>query len=197
MDLFQGSTPQNFIPFRLENILEEDEQTPESISVRTFDSSASQPPFTTEGGPQATPLSVDSETDVNAFAEAMVQIMEKVQSPIKEESSSADSNTREQPKGPEPGGDLSPPEARNRTSTHVPEAQTGRRDTSSTSLEANLQIAPTSRTQLTELLPVDTNDDEETREEKKPSGEDTSSSLHDALPLPDGVSIVKYLIDAS
>ena len=196
MDSFQGSTPPNFISFRLESILEEDEQIPEPTNVETSHSSASQPPIVTEGGPQASPLSVDSETDVNAFAEAMVPIMEKIQSPIREESNPAGPNSREKLEGREQGGDLSPPETCNRTSTPVPEAQVGSEDTSSVSLEANLQIAPTSRTQLTELLPVQTND-KKVRGEKELSGENTSSSLHDAPPLPDGVSIVRYLTDAS
>ena len=79
----------------------------------------------------------------------------------------------------------------------MPEFQTGQGNASSTSLEANLEIAPTSRTQLTELLPIQTNEGEESREEKRASEEDTSSSLHDAPPLPDGASVVRYLTDAS
>ena len=197
MDSFQRSTPPNFISFRLENILEEDEQTPDPTNVETSHSSASQPHTVAEDGPQASPLSsVDSETDVNAFAEAMVQIMEKIQSPIREESNPADLNSGKNPEGQEQGGDLSLPEPCNRTSTPVPVAQVGRGDVSSSFLEASLQIAPASRTQLTELLPVQTND-EDVRGEKELSGEETSSSLYDAPPLPDGVSVVRYLTDAS
>ena len=198
MDFLQVSTPLRFIPFCLDNLPEDNEQIPESTSVETSDSSANQPPVTTEGGPQASPLSVDSETDVNVFAEAMVQIMEKVQSPLQEKSIVADPSTNEQIKDRELESDLTLPEVRNRTSTPIPGGHTCGRDISSTSLEANLQVAPTSRTKLTELHPVQANDDEErTREEKEPSGEDTSSSLHDAPPLPDGVSIVRYLIDTT
>ena len=123
--------------------------------------------------------------------------MEKVQSPIQEESIVADPSTSEQIKERELESDLTLPEVHNRTSTPIPEGHTGGRDISSISLEANLQVAPTSRTRLTELLPVQANDDERTREEKEPSGEDTSSSLHDAPPLPDVVSIVRYPTDAS
>ena len=151
MDFFQGSTPLRFIPFRLDNIPEEIEQIPESTSVRTTDSCANQPPVTTtEGEPQEFPLSVDSETDVNSFTEAMIQIMEKVQSPIQEESIIAHPSTSGQINDRELEIDPTLPEVRNRTSTPVPEEYTGGRDRGSTSLETNLQVAPTSRTQLTE-----------------------------------------------
>ena len=53
------------------------------------------------------------------------------------------------------------------------------------------------QTQLTELLPIQINEGEGSREEKRTSEEDTSSSLHDAPPLPDGASVVRYLTDAS
>ena len=82
MNLFQRSTPPNFIPFRLENVLEEDVQTQDPTCVRTPDNPTNQAPNTTESGLQTCPLSVDSETDVNVFAETMVRIMEKVHSPI-------------------------------------------------------------------------------------------------------------------
>ena len=87
MDFFQGSTPPSFIPFRLENVLEEDVQTPDPTSVRTPDNPTNQALNTNESGLQTSPLSVDSETDVNVFAETMVRIMDKVHSPIQEEPS--------------------------------------------------------------------------------------------------------------
>ena len=105
-------------------------------------------------GPQKSPLSVDSETDVNAFADAMVQLMKKAQSPIQEESNQENQSNSETIGDLELATDPARPEGHNRTSTPVPVAQTGGGDANSTSLEANLQIAPTSRTQLTELLPI-------------------------------------------
>ena len=118
MDFFQGSTPLKFIPFRLDYIPEEDEQIPESTSVESASNAINRPTTTVTGSePQGSPLSVDSETDVKAFADAKVKLMEKAQSPIQEESN------QEYPSNSEQVGDLkletdpTLPEDRNRTST--------------------------------------------------------------------------------
>ena len=69
---------------------------------------------------------------------------------------------------------------------------------SSTSLEANLQIALITRTQQTELLPIESSDEPGTTDSRHNQLEDDrSSSLHDAPPLPDGVSVVGHLSDPS
>ena len=197
MDFFQGSTPPNFIPFRLENVLEEDVLTPDPTSVRTPDDPTTQAPRTSESGLQVSPQSVDSETDVNVFAEKMVRIMEKVQSPIQEETIVANPADEQPFKNYESGENSSAPDIRNRTSTPEPKSQTRQGDASFTSIEANLEIAPISRTQLTELLLVQSNEGEESRGQRRPSEENTSSSVHDVPPLPVGASVVRYLTEAS
>ena len=181
MDFFQGSTPLNFIPFRLDNSPKDDEQTPGPSSVETTSGSTSQLLATAIGTePQESPLSVDSETDVNAFAEAMVQVMEKTQSPIQEESSLLDPKASGQSDNLEMDDNPEEPRGRNRTSTPVLADQVTGKDASSTSLEANLQVAPISRTQLTELLPVQFDKGQESRESQQQPEDDTSSSLQDA-----------------
>ena len=175
MDFFQGSSPPNFIPFRLENVLEEDVLTPDPTIVRTPGDPTTQAPRTSESGLQVSPQSVDSETDVNVFAEKMVRIMEKVQSPIQEETIVANPADEQPFKNYESGENSSAPDIRNRTSTPEPKPQTRQRDASFTSIEANLEIAPISRTQLTELLLVQSNEGDESRGQRRPSEEDTSS----------------------
>ena len=141
----------------------------------------SQPTTTATGiEPLESPLSVESETDVKAFAEAMVQIMEKAQSPIPEETSQEQSGSSKQVEGFELEANLNDTKDRNLTSTPVPEAQTVGENASSTSLEASLQIAPSSRTQLTELLPVQTSDELGEVGAHHQLEDDISSSLHDA-----------------
>ena len=113
---------------------------------------------------------MDSETDVIAFADAMIQIMEKAQSPIQEESNQDDPNSIG--KIGDLGLVIDPTQikGRNRTSTPVPVSQIGGGDESSTSLEANLRVAPTSRTQLTELLPLQSSDEQETLKQASAAG---------------------------
>ena len=131
--------------------------------------------------PLESPLSVENETDVNAFAEAMVQTKEKAQSPIHEEASLEHLGSSKQVEGFELEANPNGSEDRNMTSTPVPEAQIVGEDTSSTSLEANLQVAPSSRTQLTQLLPVQTSGDlGEVDSQHRQEDDTSSSSLHDA-----------------
>ena len=91
MDSYQGSTPLNFIPFRLENLPKKNapEPTTSQASVHaTSEGLSSNParlqaenaglsPATTE---KYSPInSQGSSTDVTAYAEAMIQNMEQQQ----------------------------------------------------------------------------------------------------------------------
>ena len=71
-------------------------------------------------------------------------------------------------------------EDRPRTSAPVSEVQASGRDESLTSLEATLQVATTSRTPLTEILPVHTPDGEESASTCQQQGNETTSPLYDA-----------------
>ena len=83
--------------------------------------------------------------------------MEQVQSPILEESN------QENPNGSEQIGDPGLTADHTATgTTPVPAAQIGGGDVSFASLEAYLQVAPTSRTQLTELLLAQSTDEQGT-----------------------------------
>ena len=147
MDFFQGSTPPNFIPFRLENVLEEDVLTPDPTSVRTPDDPTTQATRTSESGLQVSPILL---------------------SPIQEETIVANPADEQPLKNYESGENSSAPDIRNRTSTPEPKPQTRQGDASFTSIEANLENAPISRTQLIELLLVQSNEGEESRGQRRP-----------------------------
>ena len=84
--------------------------------------------------------------------------MEKAQAGTQEESTRENLVGGKQPEMLNPAGSSSQWEDRPRSSTLELEIQASGRDESLTSLEANLQVATTSRTPLTELLPVHTPD---------------------------------------
>ena len=90
MAFFQVSVPPNIIPFCLENQTKEKSATPNLPPTNHLD--AVEDPFAEPKMAKAveSPRSADSEPDVNAFAEAMVQQMESKQASTQEETILAD-----------------------------------------------------------------------------------------------------------
>ena len=91
MDLFQGSTPVNLIPFHLDKQSEENAGTPDAAHTLTpaISGRQSHSPQASRK-PQGSPSIVDSEVDVNLLAVEMVRTMKEVQIAVPEESEQED-----------------------------------------------------------------------------------------------------------
>ena len=127
----------------------------------------------------------------------MVNIMEIAQAATQEESTREDLVGGKQPEGLNPACSSSQWEDRPTISTPVPEVEASDRDESLVSLEANLQVATTSKTPLTELLPVHTPDAVESEGTNQQHRDVTTSSLYDAASMSEGTSEVRFLTDPS
>ena len=125
MDIFQGSSPPNFISFCLENQNIEESQTPTNTTVnihaqseQTFDPSSvltanlSRHPIPTplphvrfvtfqDQNTTESPLSIDSNVDVTAYATEMVQRMEARQVAASPPSEETDESSPEASSGTE------------------------------------------------------------------------------------------------
>ena len=206
MDFFQGSLPPNFISFCLE---QQNVDEPQVQSITTTGNSTalpqrplpismpsstpSPPPFppirTFLGQAQQltadSPFSNESNVDVTAYADEMVQRMEVSQaltdtspaSPREEEPSPA--------QGPVvPYVGLDPIQVR--ASTPTPSEQPGTEVTSVSQLESSLSVAPQSQSGFPELQLVQNRSHDISAVSFLQSDDEASSSVHEPPPLPGG-----------
>ena len=166
MDSYQGSTPLNFIPFRLENPPKENAPVPTPYQVSN-PAVVENLATTLEGPPQdgisiqvpqpeakrgSPALSQDSDADVTAYAESVVQRMQQAQSHTVQDSSLSESVL---PKGQESAN--VPPELitttleNRRSSTTIQSDEEERQEADLSALESALKVIMTSESQLPEL----------------------------------------------
>ena len=206
MDFFQGSLPPNFISFCLE---QQNVDEPQVQSITTTGNSTalpqrplpismpsstpSPPPFppirTFLGQAQQltadSPFSNESNVDVTAYADEMVQRMEVSQgltdtdpaSPTEEEPSPA-----QDPVVP----DVGHVPIQVRTSTPTPFEQPGTGVTSISQLESSLSAAPQSQSGFPELQLAQNRSHDTSAVSFLQSDDEASSSVHEPPPLPDG-----------
>ena len=206
MDFFQGSLPPNFISFCLE---QQNVDEPQIQSITTTGNSTalpqrplpismpsstpSPPPFppirTFLGQAQQltadSPFSNESNVDVTAYADEMVQRMEVSQgltdtnpaSPTEEEPSPA-----QDPVVP----DVDHVPIQVRTSTPTPLEQPGTEVTSISQLESSLSVAPQSQSGFPELQLAQNRSHDTSAVSFLQSDDKASSSVHEPPPLPGG-----------
>ena len=206
MDFFQGSLPPNFISFCLE---QQNVDEPQIQSITTTGNSTalpqrplpismpsstpSPPPFppirTFLGQAQQltadSPFSNESNVDVTAYADEMVQRMEVSQgltdtnpaSPTEEEPSPA-----QDPVVP----DVGHVPIQVRTSTPTPLEQPGTEVTSISQLESSLSVAPQSQSGFPELQLAQNCSHDTSAVSFLQSDDEASSSVHEPPPLPGG-----------
>ena len=206
MDFFQGSLPPNFISFCLE---QQNVDEPQIQSITTTGNSTalpqrplpismpsstpSPPPFppirTFLGQAQQltadSPFSNESNVDVTAYADEMVQRMEVSQgltdtnpaSPTEEEPSPA-----QDPVVP----DVDHVPIQVRTSTPTPLEQPGTEVTSISQLESSLSVAPQSQSGFPELQLAQNRSHDTSAVSFLQSDDEASSSVHEPPPLPGG-----------
>ena len=206
MDFFQGSLPPNFISFCLE---QQNVDEPQIQSITTTGNSTalpqrplpismpsstpSPPPFppirTFLGQAQQltadSPFSNESNVDVTAYADEMVQRMEVSQgltdtnpaSPTEEEPSPA-----QDPVVP----DVGHVPIQVRTSTPTPLEQPGTEVTSISQLESSLSVAPQSQSGFPELQLAQNRSHDTSAVSFLQSDDEASSSVHEPPPLPGG-----------
>ena len=149
------------------------------------------------GLPICYPASVESDTDVNAFADAMVSVMERAQAAIQEDTDEENPGDNAQLDSPDSGLTHSGAEQRNTTSTTVSDVSHAEGELSLTTLETTLQVATSSRTILPVLLPAHSTSAIGGINLLFQLEDDSTSSVCDAPPLPCGTSDVKFSTDPS
>ena len=206
MDFFQGSLPPNFISFCLE---QQNVDEPQLQSITTTGNSTALPqrplpismPSSTPSPPPFPPIrtflgqvqqltadspfSNESNVDVTAYADEMVQRMEVSQGltdtnpagPRKEEPSPAQG-----PVVPDVGHVL----IQVRTSTPTPLEQPGTEVTSISQLESSLSVAPQSQSGFPELQLAQNRSHDTSAVSFLQSDDEASSSVHEPPPLPGG-----------
>ena len=206
MDFFQGSLPPNFISFCLE---QQNVDEPQIQSITTTGNSTALPqrplpismPSSTPSPPPFPPIrtflsqvqqltadspfSNESNVDVTAYADEMVQRMEVSQgltdtgpaSPAEEEPSPA-----QDPVVP----DVGHVPIQVRTSTPTPLEQPGTEVTSISQLESSLSVAPQSQSGFPELQLAQNRSHDTSAVSFLQSDDEASSSVHELPPLPGG-----------
>ena len=143
--------------------------------VNTIGETAQEPTLTS-------PPSVESETDVNAFAETMVKHIESQQARDALVGSPAGPNFRRKDRRVEP-----------RASTPIIPGDETITDISLNNLESGLQVATTSRTTLQELLPSSSAQPGKTVLSDVTTSDEKKTSICDVPALPEGVQRVRFL----
>ena len=212
MDSYQGSTPLNFIPFRLEIPLKENASTPTLPQVNSpvnaedlptlieghkrSEAGISEPqPETKHSGSAG---SQDSDTDVTVYADSMVQRMEQTQSPATEDSSlppSASSQGQELTPGTQ---ELMLTVLEERiSSTPIQSEEEGKQGANLSALESALEVVMTSGTQLPELRDREDPNQSEASGVQSKTDEDNASTVCDVPALPGGDPKVRFAVSRS
>ena len=213
MDFFRGRSPPNFISICLDNQNSNETQAP-SNPVLEIPVESSQLQVPTEGTQLDTPTeqdsgqlnfatlatspgSIDSQPDVNVYADAMVQRLKSSQTPAPSagpEQVSAGLSEAQEPREQKQSTPLSSPKL---ASTCFRPIEAVPLDNSLTQLESTLRVAATLRTQLPELLPAHDLSREHSDLSNLQSNEDNDSSVYKIPALPSGETRVRFLADLS
>ena len=196
MDYYQGSIPLHFIPFGLENQMAENLEAPtpsqaiepvktviaDDGSGKAVSSNAPAPPPL----PDFSPLSQDSEQDVTAYAESVVEKIERAERTSQLTAVSMSSATPPQDLGLLDSLDASLNQGIERSSTPISSPK--RRDpvANLSGLESVLHVATTLGSQLPELRLTSDLTSSMQEQVPDPAGEDTTTSVQDAPALPSG-----------
>ena len=215
MDSYQGSTPLNFIPFRLENLLKENALAPSTSQAyvhATSEGSSSDPrgPLSENicGRPVHSPANIERDSPSNSqgssiddtiYAESMVQRMEQQQELVPQQagtlntSSNNDGSLYAEVKA---NASIDPEIWRSSTPILSGEEEEAR-EADLSALESALRVIITSESQLPELL--DGTEPELVNVGGAPSrtDEENASSVCDAPALPGGAPRVHFLADQS
>ena len=198
MDTFQGSIPLIFISFRLDNQTSEIENVSNPSGLpQTISNEGTVPSVADIARSAISPQSVESEVDVNAYAEAKVQEMEVEQSQMQQRSPTSDPNLM-----------MTNPEASTinyvpqslvpvRSSTPIPVETAGISQASLHTLEAGLTVVNNPRSQLPELLPATEVGTVVPPVRKTLDDEDGESSVYEVPMLPTQEHKVRFLTDLS
>ena len=196
MDYYQGSVPLHFIPFCLENQMAENLEAPTSSqaieSVKTViaddgsgkvvSSNAPAPPPL----PDVSPLSQDSEQDVTAYAESVVEKIERAERTSQLTAVSTSSAIPGQDLGLLDSLDASLNQGIERSSTPISSPKHRDPVANLSGLESVLHVATTLGSQLPELRLTSDLASSTQEQAPDPAGEDTTSSVQDAPALPSG-----------
>ena len=205
--------PPNFISFCLVNQNVEETQTPSNLAPEIpIESSQPQVPLTSihpdtsaeqnSGQPNLARLVAstgnnDSQTDVNALTEAMVQRLESLQTPEPREVSVQTSAGIDETQESRDKIESTPLSSPNLASTPFQSGEGVSLNSSLTQLESTLRVATTSRTQLPELFSAPDLSQEHSDPTNPQSNEDNDSSIHEVPALPGGKTRVRFLADLS
>ena len=214
MYFFQGSSPPNFICFCLDNQNVNETQTTSkpALEIPVESSQPQVPPSSTQPGTstdhysgqpnlvtlEASPGSIDSQTDVNVYAEAMVRRLESLQTSEPRVASVQASAGLDGAQESRNQRESTPLSSSNLASTSFqPSSEGVSLDSSLTQLESTLRVATTSRTQLPELLSAHDLSREHSDPSNLQSNEDNDSSIYEVPALPSGETRVRFLTDLS
>ena len=198
MDSFQGSIPLCFISFYLDNQTSEIGNTSNPPRIQQTVSHEKDVPNMANAARSGTsPQSVESEVDVNAYAEAKMHEME------------ADRfKTLVQPPADDPSSAMSHAEVSTgdqglqsivpiQSSTPIPVDAAGTSQASFKALESGLRVADNPGSQLPELLPATITDTTAVMAGKFSGDEDCESSVCEVPVLPMHEPKVRFLADFS
>ena len=212
MDSYQGSTPLNFIPFRLEIPPKENASAPTLPQVsspvnvedlttlveghKQHKAGPSEPqPGIQHGGSAG---SQDSDTDVTGYADTMVRRMEQTQSPATKDSSpppTVSSQGQELTSGTQ---ELTPTVLeRRRSSTPIHSEEEGRQEANLSALESALEVVMVSGSQLPELRDRENLSQSEASGIQSKTDEDNASTVSDVPALPGGDPKVRFAVSRS
>ena len=209
MDSYQRSTPLSFIPFRFENPPKENAPAPTPAQVSNL-AVVENLATTLEGPPQdgisiqvpqpeakhgSPALSQDSDADVTAYAESVVQRMQQAQTHTVQDSSLSESVP---PKGQESANvppELIPTTLENRrSSTPIQSEEEERQEAELSALESALKVIMTSESQLPELRDRHNSGQVDISGAQSRTDEDNASSVCDVPSLPGGIPKVRFTV---
>ena len=198
MDTFQGSIPLNFISFRLYNQASEIENASNPSGLpQTISNEGTVPSVAYIARSVISPQSVESEVDVNAYAEAKVQEMEVEQSQVQQRSPTSDPNLMTA--NPEASTNDYVPQSLVpvRSSTPIPVETAGISQASLHTLEAGLTVVNNPGSQLPELLPATEAETVVPPVRRTLDDEHGESSVYEVPMLPTQEHKVRFLTDLS
>ena len=198
MDSFQGSIPLNFISFYLDNQTSEIEITsnpaglPQTIPSESVTQNAADIARTV-----TSPQSVESEVDVNAYAEAKMHEMEIEQAQTQQQPLTGSSNTATSVAATSAGAQTLDCIVPVRSSTPIPVDAAGTSQASLNTLESGLKVMDRPLSQLPELIPATQMEATATLLGRAPDDEDCESSVYEVPVLPTHEHKVRFLTDLS
>ena len=198
MDFFQGSIPLSFISFFLDNQTSEIENTSDPSRIQQTVSNENAVPSTMNTARSGTsPQSVESEVDVNAYAEAKMHEMEAERSKTLVQSLADDPITAMSHAEVSTGDQVLQSIVPVRSSSPITVDAAGTSQASLNALESVLRVVDNPGSQLPELLPASRTDTTAAMTRKSPDDEDCESSVCEVPVLPMHEPKVRFLADFS